>query len=299
MTLTSLLIALTFILLNVALFVTVSLFMVRRSKRGRPPIGKNFKLLRIPGETLQEQLQALDEKLETAILHGMFAPVLIVALPLIVYGWLKPATHEGLILWALIFGFAISFAMRVRSVTALLRLRKNLRLGLLGERVVAEYLQPLTAKEFHVFHDMPAQGANKAFNLDHVVVGPSGLFVIETKARRKPNTAAQNGDHKVAFDGSILHWPMGIDMDSPQQAWNNAQWLHEWVKQKLGIELKVIPILVLPGWWVDRKDSGVVLVVNEKELEKTILGRPVLDEKTVDQVRRQLDSHCRTVPFEN
>ena len=44
--------------------------------------------------------------------------------------------------------------------------------------------------------------------------------------------------------------------------------------------------------------TGDVWVMNAKELPKNLTGTPVLDEKTVDQVRRQLDQMCRTVMFE-
>ena len=36
---------------------------------------------------------------------------------------------------------------------------------------------------FAVFHDVPG---DKAFNVDHVVIGPQGVFAVETKGRGKP-----------------------------------------------------------------------------------------------------------------
>lgn len=50
--------------------------------------------------------------------------------------------------------------------------------GALGERATAEALAPLTAAGWHVLHDrlLPSGG-----NIDHVVVGPAGIVVIDTK----------------------------------------------------------------------------------------------------------------------
>jgi hypothetical protein len=145
---------------------------------------------------------------------------------------------------------------------------------------------------------MPAQGTQKSFNLDHVVIGPSGLFVIETKARRKIHQDANGNDHIVKYDGKTLRWPQGNDQQDLHQAAGNATWLQQFVEKRLGLRVNVVPLLVLPGWYVDRTGTGAVRVVNEVEAEKTVLGRPVLDEKEVDQIKRQLDIESRTVSFD-
>jgi len=165
----------------------------------------------------------------------------------------------------------------------------------MGERLVAEHLADLRVLGFHVFHDLPAQGNAKAFNLDHVVVGPSGVFVIETKARSKPNSTAIANDHRVGFDEKGLHWPKGLDAKSPEQARLNARWLAEWLQKQLGFKPEVTPILAIPGWWVERKCPGGVLTVSHKQFASVIRGPEVLSPKVIDQIRRQLDTACRTI----
>ena len=53
------------------------------------------------------------------------------------------------------------------------------RTGALGEERTAELLRPLEAQGFRVIHDrrMPRSKAN----IDHIVIGPPGVFVVETK----------------------------------------------------------------------------------------------------------------------
>jgi len=62
--------------------------------------------------------------------------------------------------------------------------------GFDGERYVGEALTPLVAQGFEIYHDVPFEG----FNIDHVPVGPPGIFAVETKTRRKP------GEQIVAFE---------------------------------------------------------------------------------------------------
>lgn len=54
---------------------------------------------------------------------------------------------------------------------------RNIKLGRDGERDVGQFLERLRENGAKIFHDIPGDG----FNLDHVVVHSSGVYVIETK----------------------------------------------------------------------------------------------------------------------
>lgn len=181
------------------LFLGVSFALMHRSRKGRSPVGKDQKLLRLPGEHLREQLDEMNDTLAESVFVGLIVPLLVLGLPFLFLRWL-PASSLPWLLLLLVAGFIMSFVIRVRRLIQLKQEQRNLRLGLMGERLVAEHLADLRTQGFHIFHDLPAQGANKAFNLDHVVVGPSGVFVIETKARSKPNARATDNDHRVKED---------------------------------------------------------------------------------------------------
>ncbi|HWM25732.1 MAG TPA: nuclease-related domain-containing protein [Chthoniobacterales bacterium] len=71
------------------------------------------------------------------------------------------------------------------SVIVFGRLWRNLRRlsrGERGERRVAEILDDLRGSGYRAFHDLVGDG----FNIDHVVVGPAGVFAIETKFEAAP-----------------------------------------------------------------------------------------------------------------
>ena len=56
------------------------------------------------------------------------------------------------------------------------------RIGAAGEQSTAEALAPLAGEGWRVLHDRRMPGTTA--NVDHVVIGPGGIWVIETKAWR-------------------------------------------------------------------------------------------------------------------
>jgi hypothetical protein len=198
----------------------------------------------------------------------------------------------------LIFGLPLLVVIvgAARMVRLLVE-RSNWRLGWFGERMVAEMLRPLQRQGYHVFHDVPAEPGKKGFNIDHVVVGPTGVTVVEVKTRRKGNAKPGRKDHEVSFDGTQLRWPWGDDREGIQQAINEADWLRQWIESRTGLKVAVRPILTLPGWWVTEAPSPSLRVVNPKVLPDAVRGRwpTVLTPEQVDLIARQLEIVCRDV----
>ena len=72
-----------------------------------------------------------------------------------------------------------------------------------GERIVAQAIEDgLVSAGYSVFHDIQLQKNGKRFNIDHLVIGPNGVFAIETKNYRKPRT----GQARVTYDGVKVLW---------------------------------------------------------------------------------------------
>src|SRR3954452_1114585 len=63
----------------------------------------------------------------------------------------------------------------------LLRSAEAFERGAEGEEATADILGALSAEGWRVFHDVRWPGRAQA-NIDHVLVGPGGVFVIDTKA---------------------------------------------------------------------------------------------------------------------
>ena len=264
-------------------------------KRGeRPPV--EFVLRRGPGESLRRKIAKMDEDMPMQLLLFSFCPLLAGWLALLVVGKFGTAASlVALVLAAviLLLGMAGTCIWTLRHF----KTRRNYLLGYLGERAVAEELEPLTRDGYQVFHDVPVEKVEGSFNLDHVVVGPTGLFAIETKTRRKGRAREGFDDHKVFYDGRQLIWPWAEDTYGLKQAQNEADWLTKWLNQLTGLSIVAKPILALPGWWVETRALGPVSVQNAKNLPSNIRGKGtrVLDDTQINLIARQLDARCRDV----
>lgn len=265
----------------------------------RPPLTE--KLKRPAGYTLDRKLRKIDEFDGLIVCLYAFLPPIIGWLlfwtPLKL-GWVKtwPVAWALLGVAVIVTGLCLFLSGR-RFLRGMLRYRND-NLGLYGERIVGEALQPLYREGYEIFHDIPATGRNgKSFNLDHVTVGSTGVCLIETKTRRKGRTVAGCKDHEVIFDGRQLIWPWGEDRHGLDQAAANAEWLEKWIFGKEGFRLKVLPILTIPGWWTVERMLGPVRVANQKLLPSYIRKQRncALTEEQVARISRRLDELVRDV----
>jgi hypothetical protein len=194
-----------------------------------------------------------------------------------------------------------TFIVSARWFARKARESSNRYLGYFGERIVAENLEPLKQQGWRIFHDVPGQNNGTKFNLDHVAVGSTGVYVIETKTRRKGGARPGFDDHKVYFDGRSLVWPWGEDNHGLEQAERNASWLADTLKDEIGERVHVTPYLTLPGWWVENKpsrDSRLCRVVNSKGLSKFLpTGVATLDQRQIDDIAAKLEARCRDVEY--
>ncbi|GAB5561825.1 MAG: hypothetical protein SynsKO_34720 [Synoicihabitans sp.] len=283
------------------LFLAVSLgiAVVRVRKRGeRPPV--EFKFLRGPGETLRQRIAKFDENFLTDLGKWALAPVVVTFV--VSFTWFKLTPLKEwwhLYLWGaatiLVFAFSVLWGMR-RVWADFTRYRSD-RLGYMGERFVGEKLNSLIRDGYWFFHDIPAEKGERKFNLDHVVVGPTGLWLIETKTRRKGRAREGFEEHVVKFDGRQLIWPWGEDSHGLKQTEAECRWLKEWVERRTGIKTEPRGILTLPGWMVKEQTKADIRVLNPKNIPSAIKGRgeQVLTVQQVDLIARQLDLVCRDV----
>lgn len=271
----------------------------KKNRKTRAPFPDNARLLRGPGETLRRKLSALDEQIVYELLAAFVVPLAVGS----ALAWI--ATHvtgHAQIAWliAAALGLLISLVLVIRHLIVCLERWSNTHLGSFGERIVAESLEPLKADGFRIFHDVPAGDAKNPFNIDHVIVGPSGVFAIETKTRRKGRARAGFAEHQIIYDGNVLAYPWGEDRHGLDQAQRQAAWLRAWLKQLLGQPIPVQPILTFPGWMVISRAHGEVTVLNPKQIPSAVAirgGTPALDDRQLDLIARQLDVRCRDVEF--
>lgn len=68
--------------------------------------------------------------------------------------------------------------------------------GARAERLVGEELERLHEAGFHVFHDLHSGGSEEG-NIDHLLIGREGVFVVETKGWQGIITAGKNREGKT------------------------------------------------------------------------------------------------------
>lgn len=273
----------------------------KQQRKTRLPFGESLKLLRASGETQLELVRKLEDQSVLWMLGAALAPV-VVFIGLSAVALRLPETLQlgGLALsllgaGAVFYGAARWFAGRTAEIG-------NRYLGYFGERIVAEHLEPLKARGWRIFHDVPGAANGNTFNIDHVAVGPGGVFAIETKTRRKGAARPGFDDHKVYFDGHALVWPWGEDNHGLDQAERSATWLADMMLAETRERVPVTPVLTLPGWWVEMKpsrDPRRCRVLNPKNLPAFLLpgGADEMPPAQFAAIVAGLEARCRNVEF--
>ena len=198
-------------------------------------------LLRPPGEHCRHKLDLLYDDLMFRILW--FVVPIVFAMS-VCYA---PVGNGAYVVFA-----AISVGLTYGTLNRLLGIRNdilNYKLGFEGERTVGQEITEALSFGCKVYHDVQFD----AYNIDHIIVSPtSGVFAIETKARRK---GIGHDGHKVRYDGQKLIFPDGNDVKYLQQAERNSKDLDRQILKATGEKVSSIPILTLPGWYLDSQPS--------------------------------------------
>lgn len=228
----------------------------------------------MPGQWLRDQLD--DVTVDMAMRFAFPLAVPAIWLPVHLFGAIFGAgwPTPGQILfevscWLLLVGIFWREAWQLRA-----RFR-SLRLGMLAEQMVGQQLERCRTAGYHVFHDIPRQGAAKPFNIDHLVIGPGGVFVVETKARSKPD----NGETVAWVQGNTVQFSdASYDPDAIRQAGAIADHVGRMLAELIGesatlcqtftpgqaLPIQAVP--VYPGWYIDRNrgDWHDVLLTNQE-----------------------------------
>ena len=284
------------------LFVGVVVVVLKRvaAGAGKFHLQDDVILLRKAGEGLDQKHRELMEKLPEMLGQALALPLVMLCLPLLLIRW-----SSGIWQWGLLFAsaslFLAALVWGVGKVRALAMETRNVRLGLFGERAVADELDKLTWSGYRIFHDVPCLGATGPFNLDHVVVGKGGVAVIETKTYRKPKGGEAKANCRVEYDGQQLIWPNYRSTKELEQVGRNAEWLRKYLKKELLVETTAMQVLAIPGWYVVQPKGGdrMCRVMNQKQLAKGINDlNGSMSPKEEELVIKRLTSLCTDVKYE-
>lgn len=192
----------------------------------------------------------------TGVIKG-FIPLLVsVFLFGIFVGIILPLKAGGLVFTGLIAVFAVMLWLAYTSYS---RGAESYFKGARGEEIVAIWLASLPAG-YHVFHDVDLSGVG---SLDHLVAGPTGVFVIETKF----------WSGSVTTDGvTLLVDGMRPSRSPIQQVLKEAAALQEFLTEKMSTAPSVTPVVCFASNTLvhdgsrPRLRQGEVVVCNVQEL---------------------------------
>lgn len=269
-------------------FLLIAVWLNHRRKKFRAEALEPFTELplRPPGESLRLKIDELSTEFDglvtTAAMVGLGAAVFVTSMS----STLRPTLGLSL--------FVFTLCAYAYSAIRLAKLQKKLwmyRLGFTGERIVGEELNQLLASGFKVFHDVPFEN----FNIDHVLVGPPGVYAVETKSVRKKASIKGLERATVYSDGTTLKFPTKFDTHFIEQARRNAETVSKWLSQATGEPVPANAILTLPGWRIERTKGGDVNVLRPDEIKRSFPTSPKrpLSSEQIQRIAHQLTERCR------
>lgn len=142
------------------------------------------------------------------------------------------------------------------------------RTGFQGEQLTAKALKKMPS-EWTVLHDLDA---GKRGNLDHVLVGPGGVFLLDSKLF-VGRTAIEDGIVRVRRyeDPDLSYVADGL----PQRMRALARQVHDQVKVAAKVSVWVQPLVVLWGEFdAGEIDDTGVTYLHGSRLREWVLGQP-------------------------
>lgn len=256
--------------LAIAALALASLRLLLRRHRHERPRG----LLREPAQALRRRLEVIN--------HRMTAATLGLAMTLFAWALFYPAAL------AATEGFLDTAIFTAAGVVALgwfgqelMRCwpeRVGLRNAIAAQTQTALSLNLLMRQKYWVFHDLHLGG----HRINHLVVGPKGVFCIASIRRRVVGRLGPTGRRpppksEATFDGRVLRFPGWEETEVLEEAEAPANWLGPWLAQRLGEPPENLPThaaIALPDWQITSTDWKRLLIFNPATPNMLIQGAP-------------------------
>lgn len=216
--------------------------------------------VRMPGQSLRESIDYLVDE-------GLMPWVTITLCMIIIASidWIAVFFNTPRSPWLFTIIAVLMAIIAVVKIWRTIKEIKPLRLGQTGEEAVGQFLEEkLRPAGYQVLHDIQADN----FNVDHVLIGPAGIYTVETKTNSKP----AKGSCVVTYDGEKIKVNgFQPDRDPVAQAKAQAGWLHDLIESSAGKQFKVHPVVLYPGWYVTASvEWPTVWVMNERSFVNTV-----------------------------
>ncbi len=160
-----------------------------------------------------------------------------------------------------------------------------LKAGLSGEQILRDKLRSILSSNHKVIYNYPTPYGD----IDALVVGPAGVFVLEAKNHNGYITVDENGwqRQKVGQMGTVYDASIG---NPEKQVKRNVWFISNLLKQK-GINVWVDYFVVFTNPEVKLEvKNGNKRIIHIDELDKVFSNLTKLDNQTIDNVFKALNS---------
>jgi hypothetical protein len=164
---------------------------------------------------------------------------------------------------------------------------RRINRGERGELHVADVLEELRTEGYRPVHDIVGDG----FNIDHVIVGPAGVFAIETKYRSGRGEITFRNTEGV-FVGDRLE-----EKDCFKQARGGAATISDLIHENCGRRQSVTPIVVFVGDWKIKdewRDTDARVFTPDGLLRYIRNQQPRLTRKDIELIASHLERSVKS-----
>jgi hypothetical protein len=244
--------------------------------------------MRSPGESLHNIIEDFDDKINESLFFLFSTPPALCA-AYIAQSHFTDKQPGSLVIITLVLFVVVVLYLYIKKLSLLLKIRHTYRVNLDAQLAVGQELNYLMLDGFQVFHDFPQEQNN----IDHIVIGPSGVVAVETRAIAQPNPGKDTAVARLVYDGKNLILPGKHKISEPiAQAKKQAAGLADWLGSVIDEPVAVQPALALPGWQVERKkQDGFVLLAGQKKDYLQALKARKEGEDLSDELIRQIAHH--------
>lgn len=151
------------------------------------------------------------------------------------------------IVFGLVTGWVIPLVLIIISLLGIcykLSKFKKYYQGLEGERRTREEIEPIIKDGYHILNDVPG----KKFNIDFLVIGPTGIYAIEVKNPKK------NGKEKISYQDECIFLGSRIlnKPDPIEEAQRHANWIKAYLSDiKNNSFNHVKPVVLFPKHMIE------------------------------------------------
>jgi len=258
-------------------------------RHGGHPSYLKISALRSPGESTRRRIDRTHREIAAfAVAIGTIPLALYTALLTYVHflfldlSWMDTGYFA-----AISAGFILYGSNKIKRLKA-----RNRRLYTIyeGQLAVAQEVNRLMPDGHRVYHDFPTD----RFHIDHIIVGPNGVFTVTTKVLPK---SGRFRNTILMLDGDRVLLGHLKDAQTLPYAAFQASWLAKWLLTATGEALVVHPVLTVPGWRMKILREPVVQAVEPSALGEVFkqLSGSRLSSKTIRLVCEQVEAKCRTI----